>query len=170
MGQCEYTAIEGADYCEIHGHRKDDSSPSKRLYLLNKVEARARLDELADHEGVKSLREEIALLRMTIEEQYNKINTDVDFQLRWPCIQSAIRDVHKLVKDCHVIEQNLGVLLARQSIIRLGQQICQIIVDRLEGIPDYEQLVQLIVMDISDTIKSANNEGVTRSIALLPSG
>ena len=168
-GQCEYVSIEGRDYCEIHGRPKDGSSPTKRLYLLNKVEARARLAELADHEGVKSLREEIALLRMTIEEQYNKINTDVDFQLRWPCIQSAIRDVHKLVKDCHVIEQNLGVLLARQSIIRLGQQICQIIVDRLDGIPDYEQIVALIVTDIADTIKNANNEGVTRSVALLPS-
>ena len=106
---------------------------------------------------------------MTIEEQYNRINTDTDFQLRWPVVQSAIRDVHKLVKDCHVIEQNLGVLLARQSIIRLGQQVCQIILDRLEGIPNYEEIARQIIQDISGIITSANNEGVTRSVALLPS-
>jgi hypothetical protein len=169
MGQCEYLSIDGRDYCEIHGHCKDGSAPTKRLYLLNKAEARARLDEMADHEGVKSLREEISILRMTIEEQYNRINSDMDFQLRWPVVQSAIRDVHKLVKDCHVIEQNLGVLLARQSIIRLGQQVCQIILDRLEGIPNYEEIARQIIQDISGIITNANNEGVTRSVALLPS-
>ena len=169
LGQCEYTSLEGTDHCEMHSQPKVGPSPSKRLYLLNKAEARARLDELADHEGVKSLREEIALLRMTIEEQYNRINSDTDFQLRWPCVQSAIRDVHKLVKDCHVIEQNLGVLLARQSIVRLGQRVVQIIAERLEGIPNYEPIMLQIMADISDVIKNANNEGVIRSVALLPS-
>jgi hypothetical protein len=169
MGQCENVAVDGSEYCEAHARPRTGPSPTKRIYMLNKLEARTRLAELADHEDVKSLREEIGLLRMVVEEQWNKINNDTDFQLRWPSVQSAIRDVHKLVKDCHVIEQNLGVLLSRQSILRLGQQICQIIVNRLEGIPNYEQIVDQIVKDIVTTLRSANNEGVTRSVALLPS-
>ena len=162
-------AEDGSEYCLAHTRPRLGPSPTKRIYMLARVDARMRLAELADHEEVKSLREEIAMSRMMIETQFNGIATDLDWQLKWPAIERGIHTVHKLVKDCHVIEQNLGNLLAKQTIFQLAHRICEIVVNRLEGIEDYEAITDDIVRQIVQSVQDANNDGVVRSVALLPS-
>jgi hypothetical protein len=168
-GQCMNQAEDGSEYCLAHTRPLQGPSPTKRIYVLSKADSRVRLAQLADHEEVKSLREEIAMTRMMIETQFNSINTDMDWALKWPAIERGIQVVHKLVKDCHVIEQNLGNLLAKGTIFHLAHRICEIVVNRLEGIEDYETITDDIVQQIVQAVKDANNEGVVRSCALLPS-
>ena len=168
-GQCMNRAEDGSEYCLAHTRPRLGPSPTKRIYMLARADARMRLAELADHEEVKSLREEIAMTRMMIETQFNGIATDVDWQLKWPAIERGIHTVHKLVKDCHVIEQNLGNLLAKQTIFQLAHRICEIVVNRLEGIEVYEAITDDIVRQIVQSVQDANNDGVVRSVALLPS-
>lgn len=169
QGQCMNLAEEGCDNCLVHAGPVQVLSPTKRIYLLSRADVRTRLAQLADHEEVKSLREEIALTRIMIETQFNQIKDDTDWHLRWPAIERGIQTVHKLVKDCHVIEQNLGSLLSKQAVLGLAHRVCQIVIERLEGIPGYEQLTDSIIQDIVTAVQEANNEGVVRSVALLPS-
>jgi hypothetical protein len=168
-GQCMNLAEDGSDYCLAHARPTLGPSPSKRIYMLAKADARKRLAELADHEEVKSLREEIAMTRMMIETLYNSIKDDQDMMAKWPAIERATHTVHKLVKDCHVIEQNLGNLLAKQTILSLAHRVCQIVVDRLEGIENYEEITDDIIRQIVAAVKDAGNDGVVRTVALLPS-
>jgi glutamine synthetase adenylyltransferase len=159
-GQCVCVAPEGSDYCYLHAGV--DRTPEKNLrqYLLLKAEDRTRLAYFAEHEEVKSLRDEIALARMLIERRFNLIHNDADLLSACGSLNQLFITVERLVKSAHAIEQSLGSLLARQSVLRLGQQICQIIIDRLEGVPNYEQLVDVIIEDIVSTIQRANNSEV----------
>jgi hypothetical protein len=157
-GQCLNRAADGSEYCLAH--RGIDRAPARNLrqYLLDKAHDQARLVQFAEHEDVKSLRDEIALARMLVERRFNLINTDSDLLAACGQLNALLLTIERLVKSAHSIEQSLGALLARQSVIKLGQRVCQIIIDRLEGIDNYEQIVDGIIQDIIDTIKKTDGE------------
>lgn len=156
-GQCVSVAVEGSSFCTLHSGV--DQAPVRvlRQYLLNKAEDQTRLAYFAEHEDVKSLRDEIALTRMLIERRFNMIQSRTDELAACEPLNRLLLTVERLVKTAHTLEQSLGSLLARNSVLRLAQQICQIIVDRLEGVPNYEQLVDTIILDILSTVSQANN-------------
>jgi hypothetical protein len=156
-GQCQNRAEDGSDYCLACGGV--NRAPARRLrqYFLAKAQDRTRLANLAEHEEVKSLRDEIALARMLIERRFNLIQNDADLIGACAPLNTLLLTVERLVKSAHAIEKSLGTLLARTAVLRVGQQVCQIIVDRLEGIPNYEQIVDAIIADIVATISKTDN-------------
>lgn len=154
-GQCRNVAEEGSDYCRAHGGRVEDS---RRLYLLQKAKYRQRLAQLKDHEEIKSLREEIALCRMMIEERLNMVKTDTELLAAYSTVNSLLLTMERLIKTSHQIEQNLGALLAKPTVILLGQSIVQILIEELKGIPQYEERVDSITDRLFLTIEQATNE------------
>jgi len=156
-GQCRNRAEDGSDYCRACGGENRAPARKLRQYLLAKAHDRVRLAEFAEHEEVKSLRDEIALARMLIERRFNLIQNDADLIGACAPLNTLLLTVERLVKSAHAIEKSLGALLARNAVLRVGQQVCQIIVDRLEGIPNYEQIVDAIITDIVATISKADN-------------
>ena len=71
LGQCMNVALEGSDYCRVHARAYQAPEKGMRGYLLAKAADRARLAQLSEGEGIKSLRQEIDLVHMMIEEQWN---------------------------------------------------------------------------------------------------
>jgi len=165
-GQCTCVSAEGSDFCVLHSGKDQTPARNLRQYLLAKANDQTRLAQFAEHEDVKSLRDEIALARMLIERRFNLIQNDADLLSACGSLNQLFLTVERLVKSAHAIEQSLGALLARHAVLRLGQQICQIIVDRLEGVPGYEQLVDAIILDIIATIRQADNAEVPAVRAL----
>jgi hypothetical protein len=157
-GQCLNRAAEGSEYCLAHNGVDRAPARNLRQYLLDKAHDQARLAQFAEHEEIKSLRDEIALARMLVERRWNMVQTDTDLLAACGTLNTLLLTIERLVKSCHQIEQSLGALLARQSVIKLGQQVCQIIIDRLEGIPNYEEIVDGIIQDIIATIKKTDAE------------
>ena len=70
---------------------------------------------------------------------------------------TALLRVARLVKSAHSIEQNLGALLSKPTVLALGQSISQIIVEELEGIDDYEAIVDRINHRIVEAIVTAGS-------------
>ena len=141
-GQCWNVAEAGDDRCRAH-HGKDGGR-SKRIYLLHKAQYDRRLTELSDHEQLTSLREEIGLTRMLIEERMNLVNDPNDFLSAFGPIQQALLTVEKLTKSLHQMEQSLGNLLSKSAVVKLGQSLSQIIVEELRDVANYEQVVDAI--------------------------
>jgi hypothetical protein len=151
--QCMNQAAAGSDFCVRHNGVDRAPANNLRQYLLDKVHDQARLAQFAEHEDIKSLRDEIALARMLVERRFNLIQSDADLLVACGQLNVLLLTIERLVKSCHQIEQSLGSLLARQSVIKLGQAVCQIIVDRLEGIDNYEEIVDGIIKDIIAVVK-----------------
>ena len=123
-GQCLNVAEPGCDRCRVHGGRDKEAVEDKRLCLLTKAQRRMRLAQLSEHEQIKSLRDEIALAGMLIEERFNKVKNDSDLISAFGPINMALLTVERLVKSAHTIEQNLGALLSKPTVLagtaRLG--------------------------------------------------
>lgn len=168
-GQCWNEAEPGARYCRCHGGRDNTEQEKLKGYLLAKAHDRARLAELSDElEPVKELRDSIALLHMMIERRWNAIKDDGDLLQACGPLNQMLQNMDRLVNSCHKIEQNLGQLLARHAILSLAKRMVEIMVEELEGIEQYEEIVDRITARLIDTIRGANNIEQELSFVALP--
>jgi hypothetical protein len=167
--QCMTVAVEGSDYCAVHAGSYRPPEKGMRQYLLAKAQDRARLAAFAEHDDIKSLRDEIALTRMMIEGLWNFAQSDVERLTMYGRVNSHILTLEKLVKTCNQIEERLGSLLAKPTLLRVGQQICTALVNRLSGLPNYEQVVDFLMGDINEIITTARNDAAIAPALQAPS-
>jgi hypothetical protein len=156
-GQCQNLAEEGSDYCRACGG--ESRAPERRLkqYLLARAQDRTRLAQLDDPEGLKSLRDEVVIATGMLERRLNMVDSDAEFLQAFPQIERFLRSVAELKKSSFFLEQKSGAMLSRAAAFRLGQEIIKIVVDELEGIPNYEQIVDRIITRMAPTIQKADN-------------
>lgn len=86
-----------------------------------------RVDELAGSEKLKSLREEIALVRMVLEAIVNRCTDMYDLTLEAERIQKLTEQLNKLVQSCHKIEESTGQLLDKTVVINIGGMMINIL-------------------------------------------
>lgn len=168
-GQCGNLAEPGSDYCCACGGKDHSREQERRQYLLTKAEYRRRLAELSDHDDVKSLRDEIAIARMLIEERLNSIQDKNDMLASCGPLNQLLLTVERLVKSAHVLEQNLGLLLSKETAMRLANHLGAIVTEVLkeEGVPHYEEVADEIFHRFALCAKSAQNEEPARAVKLL---
>ena len=158
-GQCQNVSAHGSDFCVVHGGIDHLPAEQKRGFLLAKAQDQTRLASLSDDlEPVKELRDTIALTHMLIEKRWNLIRDDEGELLR-ACapLNQLIQTMERLVTSCHRVETNLGELLARQAVMSLAKEMVAIVIDEIEGIDDYEAIIDRITSRLIDTIKGADN-------------
>ena len=98
-GQCHNKATTEGGSCQIHGGAsalKGDEKRSIRNYRLGKF--RAALDRHADSPRLKTLNDEVAILRMMLEEQLNQCQDAHDLVLKSHLISDLVVKIEKLVK------------------------------------------------------------------------
>lgn len=157
-GQCRNVAMDGLDYCKYHsGSLAKQEKIGQGIYNLSKARYRSRLGELKEHEQIVSLREEIALTRLLIEERFNNIKNDADLLAAYSTVNSLVLTLERLIKTSHHIEQQLGTLLSKPSVLVLGQVLVQIVGEELQNVPNYEDVVDRLGTRIFHAIESTVN-------------
>ena len=157
-GQCRNLSVTGSDFCVAHSGRDMTTAREKRGFLLAKAEDQARLAGLShDLEPIKELRDAISLTHMLIEKRWNLIKDDADLIMGCAPLNQLIQTMEKLVNSTHKIETNLGELLARQAVLSLAKEMVQIVIDEIEGIEDYEAIIDRITQRLIDTVRQADN-------------
>ena len=157
-GQCRNLSATGSDYCEVHGGRDMTEIREKRSFLLAKADDRTRLAGISNElEPIKELHDSIALTHMLIEKRWNLIKSDADLLMGCAPLNQLIQTMEKLVNSCHKIETNLGELLARHAVLSLAKEMVGIVIDEIEGIEDYEEIIDRITTRLINTIRKADN-------------
>lgn len=159
-GQCPNIAVEGTKYCEDHlgvGHRSVRKH-KWRNYILGNPDLQSRYDRFSAVEEMRSLRDEIALARAVIEKRLGEIHTESDFLAACGTVNSYLQTIEKLVSSCHRMEVSLGNLLNKASIFALGKELVEILIEELEGVPGYEEIVDRISAKIASAIAEQENE------------
>jgi len=129
-GQCLNKAAENSKFCIVHGGNKAKEADNKKLlrnYRLSKFQA--RLDEKVDSDSLKSLRDEIGILRILMEETLNKCETEVDIVLAAGTIGDLAVKIEKLVSSCNKIDKQLGQYLDKNQLTQIMMEIVSIIGD-----------------------------------------
>jgi len=127
-GQCPYLKIVGSNYCPRHGGLLIEAKKRKdnlRNYRLDKW--KKRVGEFADSDGIKSLREEIGILRVIMEEMLNRCEDATDLLLYSTRMADLVMKIERLVMSCDKMENKMGQLLSKESVLQLATEFVEII-------------------------------------------
>lgn len=156
-GQCQFRAVEGTTYCKMHGGssvRAYQVKQDQRKYKLAKWQE--RVNAFADDEQLKSLNDEIGILRMTLENVLVACKDENDMLLYAPKIADLVAKIEKVVVTCHKLEASTGVLLTKSAAFTLAAQIVDIVTKHVTD-PD---AVSQIADEIGSAIANVKNEDV----------
>lgn len=126
--QCCFQAMEGVKYCPKHsGNYMQALQEKKKLHDYRLHKWQIRMDEFAASENVSSLRGEVGILRMMLEETLNMCNDHKDLMLYSHRIQDIVMKVDRVVNSIAKIEMRSGNLLDKSAALVLAGQIVELI-------------------------------------------
>lgn len=147
-GQCDFKALENSRFCQIHARAAVRELKRQAANQYNVSRWKSKLDHFSGHESVKSLREEIGVLRLLMETTLNKCETDMDLILYSNHLSGMAMKIKEAVMSCHKLESAMGMLLDRAAVMQLTGEMIEIIG---RYIPD-EDVISNIVRDVNESL------------------
>ena len=149
-GQCYNVSVENSEYCPAHGgNRAFKSAQDQELKNYRLTKFRQRIQEKANSDKIISLREEIGILRLLIEEKVNRCNDETDLLLISGPLSDLLMKSEKLISSCNRLESKLGNLLDRTKVVTMAQTFVQIISKYITDVA----ILETISDEINDTLK-----------------
>ena len=136
-GQCPNKAVKGGTFCKMHGgsgQLRAQEKIRKSNYQLTRWQA--QVDKMTDSSEIKSIRDEIGILRMVLEEKLNALTTPTDLLMSSRTIALLVDQIQKTVVSCHKLESSMGQLLDKQAIISFATELIAIIKEELDDQPE----------------------------------
>lgn len=134
QGQCNLVRCEGSEYCPIHGGAKKMKALAKQSFRNYQSELyRKRLDRFAEGNGLKSLRDEIGILRMMVEALLNRCMDDHELIMKSTPLADLVMKIEKLVTSTHKLDMSLGVVMDTTKATQMIQEVLDIIAKHVEG-------------------------------------
>lgn len=144
-GQCRYKAVPGSTFCPMHGGQPQINAQKKYALAKYRLEQYGvRVSEFSGDNEIKSLRDEIGILRMTLENLINQCKQPNQLLLFIDKITSLVNQIRQTVESTHKLEVNTSQLLDRKVVIILADSIVQMIADHIKD-PD-------VLMKLGDKI------------------
>ncbi len=140
---CQYEAMEGSKYCAACGGTNElKSIEAKELknYRLTQVRFRESLNRFTENDNLKSLREEIAILRMLMEERLNSIQSPIEILAHTHTISDLTLKIEKLVSSCDKIDKAMGNYLDKAALVQLGMEIVGIITNNISDLDTIDKI------------------------------
>jgi len=157
-GQCTNKSHPQSDFCKVHGANKSIESSDKeslRNYNLSKVRWKAQIEDKADSQVIKSIREEIGILRLLLEQRLEQCNDATDLMLHSQPIGELVMKINTLVVSCHKMEDQLGQLLDKAVLAQFASRIIDIIAHRLDSHPE---IIEIVAEDITAALDTAGSK------------
>jgi len=153
-GQCTNLAVrlESGGFgqnCMAHGGNNQvnkEKAEGLKNYRLTKWQA--KLERLGNTPDIKSLRDEIGILRLLMEERLNRCGDAQDLILQSAPISDLVMKIERVVASCHKLEGSMGMLLDKQAILQFAQTVIQIVSSVVED----EKLVEAIASQLIEAI------------------
>ena len=154
-GQCPNRAVPDCENCMVHGGNKQADKIEKKsadMYRLNIFQS--RITQMKGSSEVKSLSNEVAILRMVLEEQLRGCENQTDLLLHANRIGDLVIKIDKLVVSCHKLEKNLGQHLDKSALLQFAGEVVSLI---SETVTDKEQ-VKLVADGILKIIGNSTGD------------
>lgn len=154
-GQCSNAAEHGSEYCKHCGGVSTKNEEEKRAYLVTKSDVKRRLAELdAGQDPVRDLQRTISVVHMLIETWIRSATSDTAIMAACGPLEKLIQRMESLCKSAVTLQEKLDLLLPRSAVLNVGQTIVKIVIEELQGVENYEQIVDRIINRIFPAINN----------------
>lgn len=149
-GPCPYKAVDGFKYCPRHNSNAVKRQEESKYVRYKLGLYQERVQELTNETGIKSLRDEIGILRMTLEETVKLCTDATQLQMRTQTIQGLVLAIEKVVKSCHALDVSMSMVLDQSTIMSMAIDITTAIADRCD-----KDTAELLADDIGKILTDA---------------
>jgi len=158
-GQCKREAEQGQSLCPLHVSPGTDAQKwGKRMYAIQNHARRVRHSTFSDHEELRTIKEEIAIARTLLEERLNTIKTDADLIAACGPLNTLLLTIERLTTSCLKLDQTVGNLLGKPTLLRIASDTVDIILHELEDIPHKEVIVDKISQKMLEVINNIEED------------
>lgn len=114
--------------CKAHGgYHQQRAHKRESLFKFNLGRWTARVQEHAKSPTIKSLRNEVGVLRLLLEERFKSIKDSTDLLVANGPISELVLKIDKLVNSCERLETRQGLLMDKTELISHAEAILEII-------------------------------------------
>lgn len=150
-GQCWNRSVDHGTHCLMHGGNKQENKYEKQSREMYQVDMfKARIIRQRTHTDVKTLGNEIAILRMLLEGKLNACTSDVDLMLASPAIGDLVTKIEKVVTSCHKLEKAMGQHLDKSAILQFAGEVVNIINQNVTDKHEVKLVADAILKMIGD--------------------
>lgn len=159
--QCYNKSLPHSDYCAAHGGNKGEEAHERKQannYRLQQWKWRKRLGELSESDTIKSLREEIGILRVLMEERLTRIEDPTDLILQSGPISDLVMKIDRVVNSCHKLEGSMGQLLDKSAVLQFANVVIDIISQEIEDQEIVSRVADRIIESLAQQGKEDDGE------------
>ncbi len=153
-GQCPNKAEPGLIYCKVHagGNLVAKKKADLRNFRLSKWKYRDQLVEKAGSSEIKSLTEEIGILRVILEERLLLIDGENNLLLHSGPVADLVMKIKETILASHKLEHSMGHLLDRTSVLTFATNIIQILSKYVKD----DALLKIIAAEIGEAMNNTD--------------
>lgn len=145
--QCNFKKAEGRRTCIMHGGNFGEMPArvkSLNSYRLGKYQK--RMEEFAGAENLRSVDEEIGILRMVLEELFIQCESNIDLLLYSQKIGDLVRDITKCVQVADRLASKSGMVIGRVEAMSIAEKVVNILPKYIHD----EQILLQIAEELAD--------------------
>lgn len=152
-GQCWYRVSgDNSTMCPRHGGNTQESAAEKESTDMYRIDMwKAKILRQKTHPEVKSLANEVAILRMLMEEKLRTCTDDTTLMLASASLGELVMKIDKVVTSCHKLEKNLGLHMDKAALLQFGGEVIQLISDTVTNKEEVRKVADGILTIIGDT-------------------
>lgn len=152
-GKCTHPVVAGSKYCSKHSNESDRI----KGYLLTNPELRKQFEHHSQSDLYESLRQEIDLLRATINLRVNAATSTADLVSLLNVVHKPLVDLVKCMETLSKLQHQNNIVLGQEAQFRLADEIIEILTSELETLPGYETIVDKVASRLANAIANERN-------------
>lgn len=159
-GACPNKAVPGMDFCKIHGGEKQLNAAKKAEHDGYRVAKwRASIERFATPDHIKNLTEEIAILKVLLEEVLQQCHTSVDLVMNQGPISNLVNNISNVVNSFDKMQTRMGTLLNKSAIMNIAVTIVGILTQELKHEPELLAKVSEKIYEAVVIAQNPNDKG-----------
>lgn len=158
IGQCKFERVEGSDRCPVH-HRHSAVSDRHTANQYRLSYWQRRVDDFADSGEIKSLAGEIGILKMTLENVLNQLDTPALLLVHSNTIGDLVSRIERVTITLNNLEMKTGKMLDKSTLLRLAGDIVEIMTNNIPDPALAEKIGNEIIEKVLTTQCLANQDG-----------
>lgn len=162
-GQCAFKAVPPGTTCIMHGgtHTLQKTAKSE-LYAIKTTAMASRIKEFKEHPEARSLSNELALTRISLEAVLNECQSPYDYIQHSGQIMQLISLINNTLQSNIKLDQRLKELLSAKDVVALAQDLLNAVAtilgeQNLEMLSEIaEEFERLITYRLEQTAENPN--------------
>lgn len=158
MGQCPFRGMKKEDgtyhkYCARHQGRNTVGVEQASMDLYRAAQWQARINGHANHVSLKTLNNEVGVLRILLEERLNQCKDTTELLMSSSSISELLDKIQRMVTSCQKLDKELGQMIDKAQALKLAQNFVKIISQFIDDPFILETIAEELTSNVDEVIK-----------------